>query len=68
MQVKNLIKKLQAFPPEVQVVISGYEGGLKIVTEIAGIEISLNVNPEWHYGRHDFVTDGNKGIKAIYLH
>ena len=55
MNVDQLIKRLQMFPPDLRVVVSGYEGGYDDVDHLEQIKIALNVNDEWYYGKHEDV-------------
>ena len=55
--VKNLIEKLQQLDPDIYVFISGYEGGYNnIEIDDNIIDIALNVNTEWWYGKHSIST------------
>lgn len=53
MKVKDLIKALQEFDPELLVVQSGYEGGLCSIRSPEEMKIHLNVNTQWWYGSHE---------------
>jgi hypothetical protein len=52
MKVKELINLLQQHNPEFRVVVDGYESGYDDIS-IREIELALNVNSEWYYGRHE---------------
>ena len=72
MNVKELIEKLQVLDPDLMVVRSGYEGGVKEVNSLEVIEIALNVNDEWYYGSHEPVSDldtyeGFQKAKAVWI-
>ena len=56
MNVDQLIKRLQMFPPDLRVVVSGYEGGYDDVDHLEKIKLALNVNDEWYYGKHEDAT------------
>jgi hypothetical protein len=56
MKVKELIEKLQAFDPEVLVVVDGYEDGVDHPKDPILVKINLNVNDEWYYGKHMVYT------------
>jgi predicted AAA+ superfamily ATPase len=70
MKVKELIEKLQKFDPEIIVVVDGYEDGVNEPQDPCIININLNVNEEWYYGKHQtvYTEDKNKGdCQEIYL-
>jgi len=68
MKVKELIAKLQEADENLDVVMSGYEGGKEDVEEIEVIKIKKDVNTEWWYGKHEEVTGkGEYDCKAINL-
>ena len=62
----ELIEMMSEYPNETMVVVSGYEGGKKDVTEVDQIKLKLNVNDSWYYGPHEEEEDGD--TVAIYLH
>jgi hypothetical protein len=51
--IKELIEKLQQFPPEKRVVVAGYEGGFNDIAWVDGLDIALNVHTEDYYGAHE---------------
>lgn len=54
MKVHELISFLYTLEPELEVMISGYEGGYNEVKGVSGtIEYVKNVNDEWYYGPHE---------------
>jgi hypothetical protein len=54
MTVKQLIEHLQTLDPELRVFSRGYEGGLDDVNGTSSIiDVELNVNSEWYYGKHE---------------
>lgn len=54
MNVRNLIKELQQLDPELPVILRGYEGGYyDSENQPLMMNIALNVNSEWWYGRHE---------------
>jgi hypothetical protein len=55
MKIKDLIKELQKHDPEMQVVRSGYEGGVEFVSRVLSYEVALDVNTDWWYGTHELV-------------
>lgn len=72
MKVKELIEKLQALPPDMMVIVDGYEGGVNETSDVAVETIALNVNQEWYYGAHDTVEEdeqdnypGKERVQAV---
>jgi len=55
MKIKDLIVELQKHDPEMQVVRSGYEGGVEFVSSLRCYEVALDVNEDWWYGKHELV-------------
>ena len=55
MNVQQLIEELQKYPPEMRVIVQGYEGGYSDCTLPEPTRIRLNVHEEddWCTGRHD---------------
>jgi hypothetical protein len=52
MKIKDLIKQLQQYDPEMQVVRSGYE----VVSRTQSYEVALDVNLDWWYGKHELLV------------
>ncbi len=57
MTVLELINKLEAYGDTLRVVVDGYEGGVRDIDNPTSIEIALDVNTEWYYGKHEQVED-----------
>lgn len=56
MTIKQLIKILsQIQDQETRVMVKGYEGGVEDIQDNipAIVNVALNVNDEWYYGRHE---------------
>jgi hypothetical protein len=55
MNVQQLIEELQKHPPEMRVIVNGYEGGYCDINSLEQKSIRLNVHePDcWYYGPHD---------------
>lgn len=66
MNIKELIDKLQTYPPETMVVVSGYEGGVHEVNHPELIKIKTNVNTAWYYGEHEQDEKGDTPALHIY--
>ena len=72
MKVKELIEKLQALDPEMEVMRHGYEGGVENVTLLDVTPVALNVNELWYYGSHEEVYEddehpGHEIITAVVI-
>ncbi len=53
MNVDQLIKRLQMYPPDLRVVVRGYEGGYNDVDTFEKIKIVLDYHSAWYYGKHE---------------
>ena len=63
MTVAELMEFLSEYPPELRVVVTGYEDGYDDVErERTSVhEIRLDVNTEWYYGRHGYPEQPGAG-------
>jgi hypothetical protein len=73
MKVKWLIEELQKCDPDMMVVVSGYEGGVDELSKIKRIDVALNVNTDWYYGKHEEIITVNDAenkdvVKATVIH
>jgi hypothetical protein len=59
MTVRELIEKLQQLDQDKMIVINGYEGGCDFPNHTAQVKINLDVNTEWYYGAHEYVSPIN---------
>ena len=74
MTVDELIRLLRDYPPDLRVMVNGYEHGyddLEANCVVAG-EASLNVNSAWYYGRHEQASTsdnqtGHETVRALFL-
>ncbi len=57
MNVGQLIEKLEQMPKDAMVVRRGYEGGVSEATEANLVNVELNVNTDWYYGKHEIIYD-----------
>lgn len=53
MTVAELITLLQTCLQDRRVVVRGYEGGVDDVNAVKTVNIKVNANEEWYYGRHE---------------
>ncbi len=73
MTKKELIEMLSQYPDDMRIVIDGYEGGYKDITECEEFELVLNYHTAWYYGAHETVDGLPKHIEvketepALYL-
>jgi len=74
MKVAKLIEKLMEFDGNLDVIISGYEGGFGDIVCLNETEIYRCVNDAWYYGPHEEakycnknLVKGKKKTKAVIL-
>jgi hypothetical protein len=71
MLVRELIQALKYLNQDDLVVVKGYEGGYNDVTQLLHINIVLDVNEEWYYGKHadknDTDMEDKQAVKAILI-
>lgn len=60
MTVAELIEKLKEYPQDLRVVVHGYEGGVNDVGYFEEMDIYLNYNTVWFYGKHEEVCSWTK--------
>jgi hypothetical protein len=71
MTASDLIKKLQSLPPDIKIIVRGYEGGYNDVLKL--VERKIIIHPkkeEWYYGEYDDnLDDSNTSaeVKAMEL-
>lgn len=53
MTVSQIIEQLKNYPPDLRVVVSGYEGGYNDVDIVQKISIVTDLHTEWYYGKHE---------------
>jgi|GEM_PF-1243216 len=54
MTIQELCDRLSQFPPDTPVVVKGYEGGFNDVSKVEAMEMQLNINTIWFYGKSGF--------------
>ena len=59
MKVKELIEQLKKVDGDLDVYVSGYEGGADDCPDLGEpVEVALNVNKGiWYYGAHEVLSD-----------
>jgi hypothetical protein len=67
MNLEELIEQLKKYPPEMQVVVAGYEGGYNDISLIKTCAISINKNKDWYYGQHDDAEKDEQATEALVL-
>lgn len=60
MKVKELIKALGKYDPELKVVVDGYEGGYNDPEELELVNMKIRPNAAWYDGKYDYVGLGEK--------
>lgn len=66
MTINELIEILRQFPPEMRVVVKGYEDGFDDIDTIKQVSLILNANEEWWYGAHADLKE-KPGVPALLL-
>lgn len=56
MLVEDLIQKLLYLPPDLEVLVPGYEGGFSPIKDVRQDTLLTDVNSEWYYGPHDVIN------------
>ena len=59
MTAKEIINHLKDLPPETNICVRGYEGGLDDVTLLRQAKILRDRNNEWYYGSHEEVLNAD---------
>ena len=74
MTVTDLIRVLETCPPDLRVMVQGYEDGVDDLEPdcVLTRDVLLNVNEGWYYGRHEEASEGDKQgnseiVKAVVL-
>lgn len=67
MTAEELINQLKELPPEIKIVVRGYEEGFNDILQLKPVELIHSKNSKWYYGEY-FKTDSNKSISAIELY
>lgn len=65
MTIRELIAHLDQYPPDVRIVVSGYEGGYNDVTILKTVQIKPDARTEWWMGQHEEAEE--KGEMALLL-
>ena len=69
MTVRELIQLLEKQPPEMKVVVRGYEAGYNDAIRLEEVEVLPYKNREWYYGCHSEVYSWThskkKAVKMI---
>lgn len=64
MTVAEMIEALLLLPPEAEVLVNGYEGGLDPACAPELIRIARDVNSSWYEGQHEEVTEPDEAADA----
>lgn len=68
MKVSELINRLSGLNQDAEVVVKGYEGGVKSVKSIDRGILSRNVNTDWWYGEHEIESAGGEDYDAVHIY
>ncbi|MEX8546116.1 MAG: hypothetical protein V5804_00825 [Mucilaginibacter sp.] len=66
MTAEELITLLQALPPEIKIVVRGYEDGYNDIQQLKALKLKKEPNTEWYYGEY-FEDTSEHAIDAIEL-
>ncbi len=66
MTASQLIEHLKAFPPEIQVVVRGYEDGYNDILKLKEVKIKTKADSRWFDGEYEESTDID-AIEAVDL-
>ena len=76
MKVSELIQELQKVDGDLIVFVRGYESGIDVIESVGPvINVALNVNDAWYYGKHEPIDDkydeklysDHKKVKGVQL-
>jgi len=67
MTAKELIKLLQQLPPEIKIVVRGYEEGYNDIQQLKPVKLKQDVNAKWYYGEY-LKDDSELSIDAVELY
>ncbi len=67
MTAKELIILLQELPPEIKVVIRGYEEGYNDIQQLKPLKLRKMIDAKWYYGEYT-KTDTAYSIDAVDLY
>ena len=67
MTAKELIILLQELPPEIKVVIRGYEEGYNDIQRLKLVKLRKEIDAKWYYGEY-FKNDTGYSIDAVELY
>jgi hypothetical protein len=66
MTASELITFLQMQPPDIKIVVRGYEEGYNDISQLIPVNISEGKNSKWYYGEY-LKNNTNSSISAIEL-
>lgn len=67
MTAKELINLLQELPPEIKIVVRGYEEGYNDIQQLKPLKLRKKMNAKWYYGEY-FANDSEHSIDAFELY
>ena len=70
MTVNELIKLLTTYPPDLPIMVDGYEEGVDDLEPhlVLTRDVRMNVNTAWCFGRHEEAFEGDKHENAPITH
>ncbi len=69
MTVRELIERLSQYPPELRVMVDGYENGFCDLEAVGEQEVVLNQYDKWYFGPHALAGDApdKPTVRAVIL-
>ncbi len=64
MTAKELTLLLQTLPPEMKVVVRGYEDGYNDIKQLKPVKLKKEPNTQWYYGEY-FANDSEPAVAAV---
>jgi hypothetical protein len=67
MKAKELIRLLEKLPPDMKIVVRGYEEGYNDIIELKPLQLKHKQDAEWYYGEY-LKSEDPDSIEAIELY
>lgn len=65
MNIEQLIKTLNNYPPDMKVVTDGYEGGYNDVEEAEVVNVQIRPDAQWYDGKYDSVWKDGEDFETV---
>jgi hypothetical protein len=67
MTVKELTNLLKQLPPDIKIVVRGYEEGYNDILQLKPLKLIQDINAKWYYGEYS-KSDSEDVIDAVELY